>query len=187
MAAFELPQHVETLRLVLVQPSPELAQPLADALNASYALHHDFLTWSKPHWSVDETRESLERGRDGLVLSGQEKRYFLLLRQCSPTVVGCIGLTPEDNEADGFEVGYWVHQAYAGNGLMREALRALVVHLDQAPLRLTTSSANFASQRLAEVVGFTCTQRIVGARRSEKFGLCDTLVYHRPTHQPPAV
>lgn len=187
MAGLNLPKQLETSRLLLVQPAPELAQRLADALNASYDLHRGFLGWSKPHWTFEETRESLERSREGLVLSGQEKRYFLLLRQGDQALVGCIGLTPEDNQTDGFEVGYWVHQAYAGNGLMREALAALVLHLDQTPLRLTASSANLASQRLAEVVGFTCTQRIVGARRSETFGICDTLVYHRPIHQPPSV
>jgi RimJ/RimL family protein N-acetyltransferase len=62
---------------------------------------------------------------------------------------------------------------------MKEALTAMVSGLTDYDLRLTTSSANIPSQRLAQAAGFECIGVIKGDRVSEKFGVCDTLVYHR--------
>jgi len=44
-----LPSNLHTPRLTLVAPTVGLANQLADALNASYESHRDFLEWSKPH------------------------------------------------------------------------------------------------------------------------------------------
>ena len=81
--------------------------------------------------------------------------------------------------AAGYEIGYWVSQVHANQGLMKEALTALVSKLSGHTLRLTTSSANLASQRLAEAVGFELIQTIPDARTSGRYGACDTLVYLR--------
>jgi RimJ/RimL family protein N-acetyltransferase len=175
-----LPTALQTPRLSLVTADISLAEPLAVALNASYELHREFLSWSKPHWTLADTQQSLQRAHEDFSMSAREKKYFLLSRSDEVELVGCIGLTPQVEDDSGFEVGYWVHQAHAGRGFMKEALGALMAQLTEQPLFLTTSSANIASQRLAQSVGFQCVQTIQGARQSETFGICDTLVYQRP-------
>jgi RimJ/RimL family protein N-acetyltransferase len=62
---------------------------------------------------------------------------------------------------------------------MKEALTALISKLSGHTLRLTASSANLASQRLAEAVGFRLIQTIPDARTSGRCGVCDTLAYLR--------
>jgi len=174
-----LPTTLQTARMTLVVPDVVLAEKLADALNASYALHRQFLVWSKPHWTLEDTQESLQRATKDFDEPAGEKRYFLLSRDDPQALVGCIGLLPLADEVHSFEVGYWGNQAHAGLGLMREALAALVSQLTGHTLRLTTSSANLSSQRLAEAAGFEWVETLQGARRCEYFGVRDTLVYRR--------
>ncbi|AVO59162.1 MULTISPECIES: GNAT family N-acetyltransferase [Pseudomonas] len=180
MASVQLPTSLDTARLRLVRPDLELAPRLAEALNASYGLHQDFLSWSKPHWSTGDTRDSLRRALEDFPQPVGEKKFFLLLRAETEPLVGCVGLKPRSGDEGGFDLGYWVRQGHARQGLMKEALAALIGQLAGQPLGLTTSSANIASQRLAQAVGFQCIQTITAARRSATFGICDTLVYQRP-------
>lgn len=174
-----LPRTLQTPRLNLVAPDIGLAQKLADALNASYDLHRDFLVWSKPHWTLEDARESLDRACADFSTSAAEKRYFLIGRDDDQPLVGCIGASPDASADEGFEIGYWVNEAYANRGYMKEALLALVSTLSGHTLRLTASSANIASQRLAEAAGFEPVQTLVDARVSGRHGVCDTVVYQR--------
>lgn len=175
-----LPSNLHTPRLTLVAPTVGLANQLADALNASYESHRDFLEWSKPHWTLEETRKSLEQACAAFISKVDEKRYFVLRNSEARELVGCIGLMPLSEPAGGFEIGYWANQLHSGQGLMQEALSALVTELSGHTLRLTTSSANLRSQNLAQATGFECVQVIEGARSCEKYGVQDTLVYQFP-------
>lgn len=177
-----LPSSLHTARLTLVAPSVGLADQLADALNASYALHRNFLAWSKPHWTLEETRESLEQACAAFISPADERRYFVLRNSEAGELVGCIGLLPLTEPAAGFEIGYWANQRHAGQGLMKEALSALVTELSGHTLRLTASSANLRSQKLAESAGFECVEVIKGARACETFGVQDTWVYLHTGH-----
>lgn len=58
------------------------------------------------------------------------------------------------------------------------------VQLAQVPLYLTTSSANTASRKLAEAVGFRLVRTLVGDRQSDAFGVCDTLLFKWPVVRP---
>ncbi|CAI3788715.1 hypothetical protein AHFPHNDE_02392 [Pseudomonas sp. MM227] len=166
-----------TPRLEIVAPDVALAQLLADALNASYETHRLFLVWSRPRWELTDTLDTLQRAQSDFVRHDAEKKFFLLTREHPQQLVGCIGFTPK---ADGsHEIGYWANQSFQGRGLMREALTALIAQLPGARLYLTTSSANAASRRLAESVGFRLVRTLVGDRRSDAFGGCDTLVFKR--------
>ncbi|MBK0152983.1 GNAT family N-acetyltransferase [Pseudomonas sp. S75] len=177
--SLRVPFSLRTERVALIPAQAPLAQPLADALNASFELHRDFLPWSQPHWTRQQAQQSLEGAARDYFLSAGEKRYFVITGREPADIVGCIGLTPGCDETDPFELGYWANQRHAGKGLMSEALAALVAALKGHSLYLTTSSANQASQRLAEAVGLRQVKVIVGDRQSEKFGICDTLVYRR--------
>lgn len=173
-----------TPRLEIVGPDPTLAQPLADALNASFESHRLFLVWSRPHWALQDTLDTMQRALSDAVSPDGEKKYFLLSREHPRTLVGCIGFTPQPNGSH--EIGYWANQKFQGQGLMREALAALVAQLSDQPLYLTTSSANTASRRLAESVGLRLVKTLVGDRHCEVFGVCDTLLFELPIVRPRA-
>ncbi len=173
-----------TPRLEIVAPNVALAQLLADALNASYETHRLFLVWSRPRWELTDTLDTLQRAQSDFVRHDAEKKFFLLTREHPQQLVGCIGFTPK---ADGsHEIGYWANQSFQSRGLMREALTALIAQLSGTRLYLTTSSANTASRQLAESVGFRLVRTLVGDRRSDVFGVCDTLVFNWPVVRPAA-
>jgi RimJ/RimL family protein N-acetyltransferase len=172
-----MPTLLHTERLKLVAPDVALAEKLAEALTASFELHREFLVWSKPHWTLEDARESLQSAVVGFSSPTEEKRYFVLEQGEREALVGCIGLTPQIGVIDGFEIGYWVNHSHAGKGLMKEALAALIGELEGRTFYLTTSSANQASQRLAQSVGLRCTEVIKGAHTSQALNVCDTLVY----------
>ncbi|MFY0750933.1 GNAT family N-acetyltransferase [Pseudomonas sp. NFX5] len=174
-----LPTTLQTARLKLVAPDVGFAEKLADALNASYELHRDFLVWSRPHFTLEDARESLKRVSEDFCTADAKKRYFLLQRDDDQSLVGCIWVSPIADQSHGFEIGYWVSQNHAARGLMKEALTALVSRLSGHPLRLITSSANIPSQKLAEAAGFERVEIILGARVSGRHGVCDALVYER--------
>ncbi len=182
-----VPLILQSERLTLVPADVRLAGRLVDALNASYELHRDFLLWSQPYWSQQEAEQSLQRAAKDFFLPTGEKRYFVLSRSEAGQIVGCIGLLPRSGAPEQFEIGYWASQPHAGKGLMKEALTRMVAALSGYSLYLTAASANEASQRLAESVGFRRIDVIVGARRSEKYGVCDTFVYRRPAAADGAV
>lgn len=175
-----LPTTLQTARLRLVMPDVRLAEKLAAALNVSYELHRDFLLWSKPHWTLKDTEESLKRALEDFCTAEAEKRYYLLLRDDDQPLVGCIGVRPSADQNHGFEIGYWVVKDQANRGLMKEALTALASKLSGHTLRLTTSSANIPSQKLAEAAGFERVGVLPAARVSGRLGVCDTFVYRRP-------
>lgn len=174
-----LPKTLHTARLRLVIPDVGLAEKLATALNASYELHRDFLMWSKLHWTLEDTEESLKRAAEDFYTADAEKRYYLLLRHDEQPLVGCIGVRPSADQDHGFEIGYWVGQDHTNRGLMKEALSALVSKLSGHTLRLTASSANIPGQKLAEAAGFERVGILPGARVSGRHGVCDTLIYQR--------
>ena len=147
-----LPRTLSTARTLLVRPAPAFAQQVHQALLHSYSLHQPFLEWAKPDWTLDEVRDNLQTSAETFHEPTKEKRYFVLAPD-SGAVIGCIGLTPGDGA---YEVGYWVNQACAGQGLMREALTCLLDAV-AAPVWLTTAADNAASQRLAERAGFALT------------------------------
>ncbi|CAM4138680.1 Acetyltransferase, ribosomal protein N-acetylase [Pseudomonas reidholzensis] len=146
----ELPETLDSARLRVTRPDAALAPQVHQALSSSYALHQPFLVWAKPDWTLDDIRQSLDKSQIDFLAPTGEKRFFVLTPQ-GDAVIGCVGLTPRDGE---YEVGYWVSQGFAGQGLMREALEMLLDALE-VPVWLTTALDNSASQRLAERVGFS--------------------------------
>jgi len=77
-------------------------------------------------------------------------------------LLGTIGVMGLDDPTPGLgEVGYWTHPDARGQGVMTEAVRAVVAHaldpdgLDRRRLSLVAAEGNTASLRIAERLGFT--------------------------------
>ncbi len=82
--------------------------------------------------------------------------------QGSDTLIGAIGLTPEEN-ADTVELGYWLSRAHWGQGIATEAAQAVVSFgFDTLGLSYITSGyfeENPVSGRVLEKLGFFETGR----------------------------
>ena len=88
---------------------------------------------------------------------------FAIVLKAVDELVGCIGLVPqgeehyvhEDKER---EVGYWIGYPYWGQGLVSEALEAIIEYCRNTmrlkSLLIANDKRNVASQRVAEKCGF---------------------------------
>jgi ribosomal-protein-alanine N-acetyltransferase len=147
-----VPELLETPRLWLRKPRREDA-PL---LFAAYA--HDpevtrFLTW-RPHTDISESRGFV----NGIVarwLANTEFCWFLFARD-SREMIGCISARREDC---GFNLGFVLAQSQRGQGLMPEAITAVVqwAFSEQWVSRIWAAcdTENHASARALERAGFT--------------------------------
>ncbi|MDD0974991.1 GNAT family N-acetyltransferase [Pseudomonas fontis] len=158
MSDLIFPRRLRTKRLELRAADPAFADALRATMNDSYDFHRGFLEWVKPDWSLEDVRQRLHLALADWSEAYGEKRYFLFVE--SGELVGCIGLRPTSPPA--INLGYWTARGHTRQGLMKEALEAIIANVGDYPLWLTTSPHNLASQRLAESVGFHCTQRGAG-------------------------
>lgn len=155
--------EVETQRLRLCKPQARFAEALTTALNASYRLHHPYLTWARDDWTVEQSRRRLAIAEQAFAAPDREYRYYLLDPGYT-TIVGCVGMHPHEQHV---EIGYWANALYARQGYLSEALHWLLAPFAKGELRLTTSSRNMASQGLAKALGFSCHQSHPGKAAGE--------------------
>lgn len=113
------PEIIETDRLILRKPRLEDAE----SIFAAYAQDPDvtrYLTWP-PHTEIDQTRAFMEyclRNWD----SG-EAFEFVITRRGEECLIGMVSLRMQGYKAD---LGYVLAKSHWGQGLMSEAVQAIV-------------------------------------------------------------
>jgi RimJ/RimL family protein N-acetyltransferase len=92
---------------------------------------------------------------------GGATKYFLLQRKSDGKQVGAIGLHPPREpmpEPGELVIGYWLGKEFWGQGLMDEALRAVIAlafkRAEVAAITATADPANHASQKVLRKAGF---------------------------------
>ena len=152
--------RIETERLVLEVPSESDAPALFSLVGGDDRLEVTAgLLWDGP----DEISETL-----GFIRQAQTERYgdsgfhwAIRDRTGSATgspgiAIGMISARPSDQPGRG-DVGYWLGKPYWGQGLMREALTAVLDlcfgELDQVKVEAEVFTTNARSKRLVESLG----------------------------------
>lgn len=82
-----------------------------------------------------------------------------------------------------YEIGYWCRSSLVGQGLVLEAVQAMVraglEDLGANRLEIRCDARNTRSLRVAERAGFTLEATLKHERRANDGSLSDTLVYAR--------
>lgn len=130
---------------------PELFQVIEESLEHL----RPFMPWVAEH-SLERTTEFLAQRGDKWE-SGDEYTYAIVL---NGTIVGACGLFRRDDTApDGREIGYWLHPAATGRGLVTRTAAALVGQAFRFPdvnfVEIVHDSANVASGAVPARLGFT--------------------------------
>lgn len=183
--SWERQNVLKTARLVLRPPHRRDAQFLADHLSdprVARMLTHVAVPYCRgqaAHW-VAGMRAEIRRGRS---------RHYVVER--GSAVIGLAGLTGFGENAA--ELGYWLARPYWGNGLMSEAVRAILRASWRRPgLECITAvhmADNEASARLLLKAGFRYTGLVkLHSRARGGEVLCRTMILkrrrreaHRPT------
>jgi RimJ/RimL family protein N-acetyltransferase len=125
--------------------------------------------WDVARWLVrvpypyhlKDAEEFYQRMRAAMDKGAPE--YFLLERKSDGAQTGAIGLHPPHQpspQPGEFVVGYWLGRDYWGQGLMSEAIPAVIDHAfkraEIAVLTATADPVNAASQNVLRKAGFAC-------------------------------
>ena len=154
------PRELLTSRLRLRLPKMRDAQAIYSAY-ASDPKVTRYLQW-QPHQDVDETRFFLADTTVTWAEGYGHRPWVLEYREGeSPTPLGMLGVTVVDHTV---ELGYVLCPAHQGQGLMSEAVHAVVASIFDTDhlyrIYATCHTDNLASQRLLERCGFTKEGRL---------------------------
>ena len=148
------PEIIDTPRLRLRKPLLEDAHEIF----RNYATDPDvtrFLTW-RPHYSLEESFEVLMT-RLACWEQSTEFTWSINPRGGSGTVMGMVSATPDPRAAWRWSIGYVLGKPWWGQGLMTEAIGALVATLFDLPgverVSAFVDEENYASARVLEKAG----------------------------------
>jgi RimJ/RimL family protein N-acetyltransferase len=177
----DLPEEIETERLVLRIPRAGDGEVLAEAVNESLNELKLWMPWARQEVSVEAEEAVARRARAEFVL--RENFVFVIIDKASGKLAGGTGLHRFDWDVPRFEIGYWVRTCFAGKGYISESVNALTdfcfrtLRAERVEIRMDDS--NEKSWRVAE----RCNFKLEGILRSDALAvngtLRDTRVYSK--------
>ncbi|MAT97215.1 MAG: GNAT family N-acetyltransferase [Anaerolineaceae bacterium] len=179
----DVPPQFETERLLIRCPQPGDGAALYDAIVASKDHLAAWLTWANwPNISLKRAEASILRNRDRY-LKGEDMTMLIFLKGTGE-LVGGSGLHNPDWQVPKFEIGYWQHVDFGGQGYMTEAVKAIAElafsHLGAKRLHLECYPHNERSISVAQRCGFQLEARLANYRRHHQTGeLHDWLIFAR--------
>jgi RimJ/RimL family protein N-acetyltransferase len=183
----DVPERVDTLRLLLRCPRPGDGVALQQAVTASLAELRPWMPWARHAPTAAEAEATVQRMRERF-LAREDLVYLIFERSTAGgagegRLVGGTGLHRIEWGVPKFEIGYWRRTGLGGQGLATEAVTALArvafdrLRAQRVEIRL--DARNPASRRVAERAGFT----FEGLMRRDAIGadgrVRDTSVYSR--------
>ena len=182
-----LPEQIESERLIIRVARLGDGAIFNAAILQSRERLSPWLDWVNPAPSLEASEESCRRAYARFLLN--EDLMVLFVRKSDGNLVGGSGLHDVDWSLRRFEIGYWGHQLFAGQGLITEGVSALANHalesLDASRVYLTTDDLNVPSWKLAERAGFELEGILRQDRKNLSGGFRNTRVYSRIAKTPP--
>jgi RimJ/RimL family protein N-acetyltransferase len=175
----ELPETVETERLILRAPRPGEGRVAHEAILETWDELRRWMPWARQPLSVEQCEERI-RELQAKRMARTALPMSMWLRD-GGTFLGSADLHHLDWSVPSFEVGFWVRSTCQRRGYVTEAVRALtrlafeVLGAERVEIRC--SHRNPRSQRVAERCGFTLEGRLRNQTREPTGELRDTLVY----------
>ena len=157
----DVPERIETERLVLRAPRRGDGRAVNDAIRVSHADLAPWLPWAGAMPSVDESEAHCRRQQARFILR-EDFVLLMFLRGADGgegELVGGSGLHRIDWTLRKFEIGYWRKTGCERRGYVTEAVRALARlafdALDARRVEIRMDDNNAASWRVAERADFT--------------------------------
>lgn len=177
-ALIHAPRRIDTPRLWLETPAASHALAVHDSVNSSLATL-GFIAWAQRPWTPERAADFCEGGLQ-LVEQGQ-CLIFNAFRRDSGAYVGRVDLHTFDFEAPRAEIGYVGDVRQAGQGLMREAVLAVVrlgFEIGLARIEAISEVDNERALHFAEhALGFTREGRVHHRERNARGELCDQVMF----------
>ena len=152
----EIPYSFDTRRLTIRGPLPGDGKTVRNAALESQTELKPWMPWSVNIMSEEEYEIMVRRAK--LKYLGCDDFWLLLFLKETNTLVGCSGLHNANWTVPSFEIGYWLHSQYTGQGYMTEAVEGICQfafnHLGAQRLIIRCDSQNERSAAVAQRCGF---------------------------------
>ncbi|MEK5234842.1 GNAT family N-acetyltransferase [Paenibacillus sp. FSL L8-0470] len=168
-----IPEGFESERLLIRAPHWGDGLAVNEAVKESIEELRPWMPWANKVPTVEESEASIRRSRLEF-LERADLRLLLFLKETGE-FIGSSGLHRIDWQSRKFEIGYWVHSAFARQGYITEAVDAItkyaIQELQANRIEIRCDSRNVQSARIAERSGFT----LEGTLRNNKCDVTGTL------------
>ena len=173
------PKQLATERLILRPPSSKDAVGVLNAVTASYAELHRWMSWARTDFTIDEARKFCADARSRF--DNDEDFIALLVLPTDQEIIGCASLVAQDPRVPSFELTYWLHTEIVGCGYVTEAARALTQfafdNLAGRRVEIRMDGNNRRSWAVAERLGFDWEATLKSYRRDNLGQLSDWRIY----------
>lgn len=175
----DIPQQMETERLLLCAPQANLSVIVNPAIQSSLESLKKWFRWAHEPQTLQYTEMNIRQAM-GRFHNREELRYYLFKKE-DGLFVGTASLFPESWAVPSFAIGYWVSTASTGQGFITETVRGLThfaFSTCQAHrVEIHCDARNNKSAAVAERAGFIFEGTRHWDSRDVEGKLCDTLVY----------
>jgi RimJ/RimL family protein N-acetyltransferase len=175
----ELPETIETERLILRSPMPGDGRAANEAILETWDELHRSMPWAREPPTVEQTEERIRELRAKRV--ARTALPMTMWLRDGGTFLGSADLHHLDWSVAKCELGYWVRRAFQGQGYVTEAVRTLTRFafevLQTERVEIQCSHRNVRSQKVAERCGFVLEGRLRNQTREPTGELRDTLIY----------
>ncbi|WP_405107243.1 GNAT family N-acetyltransferase [Paenibacillus sp. FSL K6-1217] len=140
-----------------------------------------WMPWAQRIPTVEESEVSIRKSR--LQFLERSDIRLLLFHKSTGQLIGSSGLHRIDWQVRKFEIGYWAHTSYTGQGYITEAVNAItdfaIQELQANRLEIRCDSRNTQSSRVAERTGFTLEGILRNDKTDVQGNLRDTMIYSK--------
>lgn len=125
---------IETDRLKLYTPHPRFGDQVNDLITDTFDSLHEWMNFAHHLPTIEKTNEMLTNLYDDFV--AKEQFHVIIYLKSESKIIGMCktddkhppmtfdGKTP-------YDVGYWLHKDYVGNGYATEAVKALMIYVHE--------------------------------------------------------
>lgn len=175
----DFPEEFQSDRLIIRAPLWGDGKAVHEAVRDSIDELKPWLPWAQTVPTVEEAEARARLSRLEF-LERKDLRLMLVYKE-SGRMIGGSGLHRINWDARRFEIGYWVHSAFAGQGYVTEAVNAItnysIRELQANRIEIRCDARNTGSANVAKRAGFTLEGILRSESRSIDGSLCDTMVF----------
>ncbi|MDN3920880.1 GNAT family N-acetyltransferase [Roseateles violae] len=154
----EVPEAIETERLLLAAPRAGIGPALAAAIGESVAELRPWMPWAQQAPSIEDSEAVARRQLADFVLRKDLCFQIYDRAAAGRRLLGGTGLHRMDWEVRRFEIGYWIRSSAQGQGYVSEAVQAMAAmafeRLRARRVEIRCDDVNLRSRAVAERCGF---------------------------------
>jgi RimJ/RimL family protein N-acetyltransferase len=177
----DLPEVIETERLLIRAPRPGDGLPTYEAVLESLPELRQWMTWAQQMDTPEEHEIRVRRAIAHFHL--RDDMRMNLFRKTDDLLAGICGIHLRDPVVPSYEIGYWARTSCQGQGYITEAVQALTrltfEKLAAQRIEIHCDGDNHRSAAVAERCGYILEARLHHHRRNMQGQLSDTLIYAR--------